>query len=200
MKKMSIAFFAILLAVCSIAYAANNFRHMTKEEVMQALNDKTITTIPLARLNDKLVTNSFTGYFGPNGQSMGKFANQPDNNIQQGSTGTWNVKNDGSVCITWKNWSNDQENCVYLYNAKNSLVITSLDGTFQTLILNDQIQSGNQLSGSMTNTLAPTTSAPVNNNAPMTNDNSSTSGSQTNGSTPSDTSSPITQSTTPMNQ
>lgn len=153
MKKISIILLAAVFTICSFAFAATNFKPMTKAEATQAFNDKTITTISWANLNGKLVQNSFTGYFGPDGKAMGHFANQPENNVPQDDQGTWLVKSDGTVCATWQHWFNGKELCVHIYNAKNSLVLIGVDGSLNTLIMSDQIQSGNQMSA--TTSVAP---------------------------------------------
>src|SRR5262245_59321095 len=129
MKKFSVIFFAALFTICSIAFAATNFKPMSKSEAQAALSDKTITTIGWATLNKQLIQNSFSGYFGTDGTAVGHFANKPNDNNPQDDQGTWTVKDDGEACATWQHWSNGQEICIYIYDAKNSLIFIGADGT-----------------------------------------------------------------------
>jgi hypothetical protein len=111
---------------------------------MKTLEDKTINTIPLASLHGNLIPNSVSVYFGKAGKLMGQFANKPENDPQS-DQGTWQVKTDGQICVSWKVWTNDKPICVYAYKLANSLVFINTDHKFESMVISENIQSGNQL-------------------------------------------------------
>lgn len=143
MKKLPIAYAALMLSVSSISFA-NSISSMDKSDVKAALSDKTMTTISAASLNGKVIPNSFTGYFGKDGKMNGSFANKPED-APQSDKGTWEVKGDGKVCVHWEQWFNGKEQCVYFYKLSNALLIINTDKGFESLILNDDLKSGNQM-------------------------------------------------------
>ncbi|QMT61621.1 hypothetical protein [Legionella sp. PC997] len=140
MKTLPIV--AALLTTSSLSFAAS-ISSMSKAEVTEAITDKTITTISAATLNDKLLANSFTGYYGKDGKMMGAFA-KPTEGAPQNDKGTWLVKEDGSVCMTWEHWFNGKEDCVYFYKLNNGLLVVGANQNFESVILNSDIKSGNQ--------------------------------------------------------
>jgi hypothetical protein len=131
-----------MLSVSSINFAAS-ISSMNKSEVMAALRDKTMTTISAATLNGKVIPNSFTGFFGKDGKMNGGFANKPED-APQNDKGTWQVKDNGEVCVHWEQWFNGKERCVYFYKLSNALLIINTDKNFESLILNTDLKSGNQ--------------------------------------------------------
>jgi len=140
MKLLPVA--AVLLSVSSFSFAAT-LSSMNTSDVTDVLSDKTITTISAATLNGKVLPNSFTGYFSKDGKMHGKFVKQTDG-APQSDSGTWLVKDDGSVCMTWSQWFNAKEECVTFYKLQNGLLIVGTDQNFESVILNSDIQSGDQ--------------------------------------------------------
>jgi hypothetical protein len=132
----------VLLSVSSFSFAAS-LSSMSQSEVKDVLGDKTITTISAATLNGKVLPNSFTGYFGKDGKMSGRFA-KPTEGAPQSDKGTWLVKDDGSICMTWEQWFNGKEECVSFYKLSNGLLIVGSDQNFESVILNSEIKSGNQ--------------------------------------------------------
>lgn len=158
-NRIGIVFFTALLSICCVAHAANDkFKPISKNEVSNAFTDKTITTIAWAMLNNHLIQNSLTAYFASNGKIIGHFATAPEGNIPQNDEGTWYVNDNGELCISWNNWFQGKEMCTMVYNLKNSYLFLSKEGSFHTLVLNENIKPGNQLNMMMP---APST-------APMT--------------------------------
>lgn len=134
----------VLLSVPSLNFASS-ISSMSKADITAALSDKTITTISAATLDNKVLPNSFTGYFGKDGKMAGGFAQKTEDAPQQ-DKGTWRVKNDGSVCMTWGQWFNGKEECVYFYKLGNGLLAIGADHNFESVILNSGIKTGNQIS------------------------------------------------------
>lgn len=141
MKRIPTA--AVLLSISSLSLAAS-ISSMSKSEVTDALSDKTVTTISAATLNGKVLANTFTGYFSKDGKMNGGFAQQTEG-APQNDKGTWLVKDDGSICMTWEKWFNGKEECVYFYKLNNGLLIVGTDQNFESVILNADIKSGNQI-------------------------------------------------------
>lgn len=144
MKKLLVAT-AVLASLSSVCFAAN-LTPLNKAQATKEISDKTITTIPAVTLDGKVIPNSFTGYFGKDGTTNGKLATPP-NDGPQTDQGKWMVKANGAVCVTWDHWNNGKEKCVNFYKLSNALLIMNTDHGFETLVLDDQIQSGNQVSG-----------------------------------------------------
>lgn len=140
MKRISRVAFLLSIASCSFATSISS---MSQSEVMDALSDKTITTISAATLNGKVLPNNFTGYFGKDGKMSGGFAKHTEG-APQNDKGTWLVKDDGGVCMTWEQWFHGKEECVYFYKLNNGFLIVGADQNFESVILNSEIKSGNQ--------------------------------------------------------
>lgn len=145
--KQYLTLVGALLLVPSLSSAAS-LSSLNKDEVTSALSDKTITTISAATLNGKVISNSFTGYFSKDGKAVGSFATKPEGNEPQTDTGTWKVNSDGMFCFKWDHWDAGQEKCVSIYKLGNGLLVINKQNGFESMILSEQIKSGNQLSGS----------------------------------------------------
>ncbi|MDX1901491.1 MAG: hypothetical protein SFW66_05745 [Gammaproteobacteria bacterium] len=144
MKKL-LVIFAVLASVSSVSFAAAGLVSMNKAQAIKELSDKTITTISAVTLNGKVISDSFTGYFSKDGKTNGKLATKPADGPQV-DQGKWMVKSNGMVCITWDHWNNAKEKCVNFYKLNNALLITNAGHGFESLVLDDEIQSGNQMS------------------------------------------------------
>jgi hypothetical protein len=141
MKRSPFAYAALMLSVSSITFASS-IASMNKSEVMNAISDKTMTTISAATLNGKVIPDSFTGYFGKDGKMNGGFATKPED-ASQNDKGTWMVKDNGEVCVKWEQWFDGKEQCVYFYKLKNALLIINTDKGFESLILDEDLKPGN---------------------------------------------------------
>lgn len=146
MKKSALLSALVLVSVSSLSFAAS-LHSLSKDQVMNALQDKTITSIPVITLNGQIINNNtFTGYFGKNGQLSGQLTNAPTNGDPQSDQGTWQVKPNGVTCVTWQHWNQGKPVCIYLYDAKNSLIfINTISGNFESMVLKNTIQNGNQV-------------------------------------------------------
>lgn len=143
--KKSLLLLAATLSVSSLALAGS-LQSLNKSQVTNEFQDKTITTISLVTINDKLEQNAFTGYFNKNGQLNGQFANKPENDPQN-DQGKWTVKTDGTLCATWDHWNKGNPICVSVYKLKNGyLFVNQGNKKIETVILDENIKSGNQLS------------------------------------------------------
>lgn len=142
MKKLSLI--CLLLSFgCSLSYATS-LQSLDKNQVMKALENKTITTVPLVTLHGDLIPNTVTVYFGKDQKLVGQFANKPKNDPQN-DVGTWQVKDDGQFCVDWKTWTNNRPTCVYTYKLSNSLVFINSSNKFESMVMTDNIKSGNRI-------------------------------------------------------
>jgi hypothetical protein len=143
MKKLitSLALFSL-----STIALATSLTSLTSTQAKSAISGKTITTVSKATMNGQLVDNSFTGYFNTDGTMQGKFANPLSDGMPQTDKGTWKVQSNGQVCVTWQNWENATQRCMTFYKLTNALLIIGPNNKFETLVLDSDIQSGNQLS------------------------------------------------------
>lgn len=183
MKKSAILCTA-LLATTSLSYGAS-LNSLHKDQVKKALVDKTITTAPVNRLNDQVTQTPVVVYLDNNGNISGQFMNTMNsstttsmnnttNNMPspQSDTGTYKLKNNGLLCITWKTWNKGNEFCVYTYETSNAYLFVDDHHVFHTVAMKSDIQSGNQMN--MTNGSTTTTTTPnnnMNNNSNMNNNN-----------------------------
>lgn len=135
---------------------------MTKEQVAQTFNGKTLVTIPLSTIENKLVADSITIYFDQSGKATGHITVKQDN-VSQDDQGKWQVKDDGALCITWEHWTSNQPFCDYVYNANNSVIFINGTGDFVSLALKRDIQLGNQMQTTPETTpaVAPETTTPA---------------------------------------
>lgn len=142
MKKLIISS-AVLLAISS-ACMANSMQSLDQQKVKSLFEDKTITTIALTTLNGQTQNNIFTGYFGKDGKATGSFAPAPTNQ-PQADQGTWSVKNNGQLCMTWQHWNDAKEFCMAVYKTNNSVIFMNQSNKLESVVLIDDIKSGNQV-------------------------------------------------------
>jgi hypothetical protein len=142
-KKLLILSSAVLL-IPSLSFAGTTLKSMDSKDVNSTFGDKTITTISEVTLNGEVVANNFTGYFGKDGKMKGQFAQKPSNDPQQ-DTGTWKVNSDGMFCFKWDHWDSNKERCVSMYKLKNAILVVNDQNGFETLIMEKDIKSGNQM-------------------------------------------------------
>jgi hypothetical protein len=141
MKRLILSL--LLLPLTSISFAMS-LTPLNRSAATSEIADKTMTTISAATLDGKVIADSFTGYFGKDGKMMGKFANAPTDGPQS-DQGTWLVKSDGKVCVTWQHWNNAKEKCVALYKLSNALLIVNASNGFESLVLASDLKPGNQM-------------------------------------------------------
>ncbi|EKD71025.1 MAG: hypothetical protein ACD_46C00291G0001 [uncultured bacterium] len=147
MKKSTLLMSALLFSISNLTFASA-ITSLNKAQVTNILKGNTITTISLATLNGTLINNSFTGYFDKSGQIHGSFATKPYSD-QQGDRGKWVVKSDGTLCATWDHWHQSKPICVSVYKLENGMVFVNKENKkLETIILDENIKSGNQLSSS----------------------------------------------------
>lgn len=144
MKKQMGFLLTSLLAFSSISLA-NPWQSMTKAEVEHAFVNKTWTTVGLTRINDKTMPgNTFTGHWDNKGYFYGKFS-EPLKKGPQKDEGTYQVKANGEVCLKFSNWNEGKEFCDYIYQTKDAYVAVGVEDLLHTVILKEDVKSGNQM-------------------------------------------------------
>lgn len=145
MKKLQLASTIALLFVTSLCFATN-LESLNKAQVTKQVQGNTITTVPMATLQGKLLNNNpVTVFFDKNGSVRGQFAEKPADSDQT-DTGTWKVSADGTLCATWQHWDNSKPICVQVYNLNNALVfVNAKNKKFETMIMMENIKSGNKM-------------------------------------------------------
>lgn len=141
--RNSLALLAILLLAPSLCLAGS-LNSMGKDEVVSAFSDKTITTIPAATLNGKVIKNTFTGFFSKDGKATGAFETKPSDDPQT-DTGTWKVNADGLFCYKWDHWDGGKEECVSMFKLTNGYLVINDQNGFESMILSELIKPGNQM-------------------------------------------------------
>lgn len=140
--KLIAGFFLLVLSFTCFSATLNS---LTKKEFLADFVGKTMVTVPLATMNNKLIDDSFSGYFNKNGEVVGKFAKALKNKEPQKDKGKWEVKDDGSFCIKWQHWFKDKEICMVVYELDNGYLFINAEknklGSFATKPLLD----GNQV-------------------------------------------------------
>lgn len=143
MKKSAMALLTAALTVSSVGFAAT-LNSISKDQVKQAFVNKTYVSISTAQVNGKTVENSFTGYMDDQGKTWGKFTRKPAD-APQADQGTYVIKDNGLLCLTWQHWMGGKQFCVYAYETTNSYLIISDDNVFHTAFMKNKMQAGKHL-------------------------------------------------------
>ncbi len=144
MKKLALAIGSTLMIASPWCFAAT-LSSMTQDQINQTFAGKTMTTIPTTLMNNQPQENKFTFYLDNQGKISGKFTNSLGN-APQNDQGTYTVKSDGSLCMTWQKWSNAQETCANVYETANGYLFIDADNNFHTFVMKSDLHSGNQVS------------------------------------------------------
>ena len=131
------------LAISSVAMAAT-LNSISKDQVQHAFVDNTYTSVPISQLNDTAIDNTFTGYMNNAGKTWGVFLHKPKQGPQM-DEGTYTIKDDGSVCLTWKHWYDGKEFCVYVYDTENAYILVGTNNKFHTVFLKSAFKSGKHI-------------------------------------------------------
>lgn len=143
MKKLAILLTAVtLLSFSSLSFAAS-LQSLSKEQIIQALQDKTITIVPLVTHNGQLINNPIIASFNKQNQINAKFSTPVDDEPQT-EQGTWKVDENGMLCVTWQHWFAQKPICVFTYSFNNSLIFVNREGNkieMLTFKINDELNN-----------------------------------------------------------
>lgn len=144
MKKIAPWFVLLLFLFSSVGFAAS-LQSLNKNQIIQALQDKTITIVPLVTHDGQLINNSIFVYFSKQNQIVGKFAN-PVESEPLTDQGTWAVNDNNMLCVTWQQWFVRRPICVSVYNFDSSWIFVNPEGNkieMMAFKINDE--DGNQI-------------------------------------------------------
>ena len=142
MKKYVLG--ALGACVISSMAAAATLNSINKDQVQQAFVNNTFTTASVVHPTAFSINNSFTGYMSSDGKIWGMFMHKPKK-LPQVDQGTYVIKDDGALCMTWKHWHDAKEFCVYIYNAENAYLLVTTDNMFDTAFLKTSIKTGKHM-------------------------------------------------------
>lgn len=131
-NKLLLILFSFL--VTPIVLAAT-LQSLPKDKVMQLLQSKSISTMPLTTLNSKQMCSTWTGEFSEDGKVKATMDPKPSDAVAM-DNGTWTVSEDGLLCITWQKWKaeSNHKGCVYLYEVQNGYLVMLDDGKIESII------------------------------------------------------------------
>ncbi len=142
MKKTALLFIASLsLTTASFGMTLHS---MSKKQVTNAFVNNTVVTIPTANLNGQTIQNTVFVYLDNQGHIFGKMKSKPVN-APQTDQGTYVIKHNGTMCITWQHWDHAKTIHAHFFNTKNAYVAIDNNKVFHTAFLKAQIQHGNHL-------------------------------------------------------
>ncbi|MCX7125400.1 MAG: hypothetical protein NTU49_06580 [Gammaproteobacteria bacterium] len=141
--KKSAALLITLSTVSTISFGLT-LHSMTKTQVKNAFVNKTLVTIPTANLNGKTINNVVTVFMDSKGHIFGKMARKPEN-APQTDHGIYQIKNNGTLDITWQHWDMAKKIHAHFFNTKNAYIAIDNDTVFHTAFMKAQIQPGNHL-------------------------------------------------------
>jgi hypothetical protein len=139
MKKVIVLVLTLIASTFSFAATLHS---LNKAGVKQAFVGKTIVSVPATHLNAQVLQNSFIAYIDPNGTMMGKFMQKPADAPQM-DKGTYVIKDNGEMCLTWQQWDNGKQFCVNVFDTKNAYIIVDNEHMFHTVFMKDVIKEGN---------------------------------------------------------
>lgn len=137
MKKLLIILLVALLP-CSLGFGAT-LNSIDKDQVKQVFVNKTFSSAGTARFPGQAIGVVFTGSMDDQGIIRAKFS-QPTSVGPQSDQGTYFIKDDGRLCITWQHWHGGKEFCNDVYDAANAYILVDLDNQFHIVFLKTDIQ------------------------------------------------------------
>jgi len=141
--KKSAALVLTLTAISTVSFGLT-LHSMDKAQVDKAFVNNTATSIPTANLNGRRIQNSVTVFLNKKGQIFGKMEPKPMN-APQTDHGTYVIKHDGTMMVTWKHWDHAKPIHAHFFDTKNAYVAIDNAMVFHTAFMKAEIHSGNHL-------------------------------------------------------
>ncbi|MCX7120964.1 MAG: hypothetical protein NTZ67_04215 [Gammaproteobacteria bacterium] len=142
MKKTA-ALLVTLTTLSTVSFGLT-LHSMKKAQVIKAFVNNTATTIPTASLDGKMIQNIISVFLDKKGNIFGRMESKPENEPQS-DQGTYIIKNNGTLEITWQHWDNNKTLHAHFFNTKNAYITIDNDTVFHTVFMKAQIQAGNHL-------------------------------------------------------
>jgi hypothetical protein len=145
MKKLALVSAIALFSVSTFSFGAS-LQSLNKNQIEKTMANKTMTTVSLVTLNKELVSNTLTFAMDKKDNKVtGQFANKPDSDPQN-DTGKWQVKSNGTLCVTWEHWNNAKPICVAVYKTNNAIMFVNQENNnFESMVLTNNIKDGDHV-------------------------------------------------------
>jgi hypothetical protein len=144
MKKLTAVIMIITLGIISPLSFSATLASMSKDQVQQALINKTTISIATDNLNGKTIYNTFSEFLDSKGNILGKMSLKPANEPQT-DKGVYSIKDDGTLLITWQHWDGGKQLCAHFFETKNAYIAIDCANVFHTVFMKDAIKPGNHL-------------------------------------------------------
>jgi hypothetical protein len=132
-----------LTAMSTVSFGLT-LHSMTPAQMSKAFVNMTATSVPAVNLNDKSINDTVTVYLDDKGHVFGSMAQKPPEGPQK-DEGTYKIKPDGSMQITWQHWDHAKTFDAYFFDTKNAYVVIDNNKAFHTVFMKSQMQSGNHV-------------------------------------------------------
>lgn len=149
MKKM-IGLLFVFIAISTTSFALT-LHSMNKAQVSKAFVNNTLVVTQAINLHwgmTQNTNNSKTVFLDNQGHLFGKMKYKPTN-APQSDKGTYIIKRNGTMLITWQHWDHGKTIHAHFFNTKNAYVaVDNMIGSamvFYGAFEKDQIHSGNHL-------------------------------------------------------
>ncbi|HEV2613945.1 MAG TPA: hypothetical protein VGV92_04475 [Gammaproteobacteria bacterium] len=142
-KPLLLISFLGLFGLSSLSFA-ETLHSMSKSQLEQAFINKTAVSIATDNLNGRTINNTFSMFLDGKGNILGRMSVKPDNE-PQADQGTYSIKSNGTLYITWQHWDGAKKLCGHMFNTKNAYVAVDCADIFHTAFMKEDIALGNQL-------------------------------------------------------
>src|SRR3990167_2057081 len=140
MNKLTkkIILFCASTMISTLCFSAT-LHSMTKIQVDNAFLNKTLKSIPTDNLNGKTINNTFSIFMDEKGHVLGKMSLKPSDEPKI-DKGTYIIKNNGDVYITWRHWDFKKKLCAQFFETKNAYIAVDCAGIFHTVYMKASMQ------------------------------------------------------------
>ncbi len=134
----------LMITAMSTASFGLTLHSMGKTELAKAFENKTATSISIVKLDNKMIQNTITVFLDGKGHISGVMAQKPNNEPQK-DQGTYLIKPDGAMYITWQHWHHATPIQAYFFDTKNAYVVIDSNPVFHTVFLKSEMKTGDHL-------------------------------------------------------
>ena len=149
LKRIQATLFFGLVGISFLSYA-QTLESMDAKQLQQLLINKTLTSIPVDNLNGKDIANTFSFVFDGHGHALGKLAIKPQGEPQI-DKGHYEIKEDGTVYLTWQHWDGAKQLCAHFFDTQNAYLAIDCSNVFHTVFMKTAIKPGNAILGAVDN-------------------------------------------------
>lgn len=141
MKKLISVNF--ILFFCCLSFGAT-LSSLNKAQIEHLFMNKTAISIPTDNLNGRDINNTFSIFLDAHGNVWGEMSQKPANQPKN-DTGTYSIKNDGTVYIKWNHWDEEKMLCFHIFSTQNAIITVDCNNVFHSVFMKNKILKGNHL-------------------------------------------------------